>query len=100
MVAFHIDKTSAAAGAAYVDLVSSPDSCGSNRLCFVDLGCEGLHGEAPVSLHGLLAHGGVTQGARQGAKAGHFGHAATRPSVHGDNPCNLPWGLTACMPSQ
>lgn len=65
---------------AYLDLVSSPDSCGGNGFCLVYLGCKGLHGHAPVSVPGPLGmHGLLTEAAGQGSKARHLRH--TRPCL-------------------
>ena len=79
---------------AYVDLVSSPDRCGGDGLRLVNLGGEGLHWQAPVSIHGPLAHGLVTEGAGQGAKAGHLGHASCS-RLHAHH-CSLPGRLATC----
>lgn len=97
---------------AHFDLVSSPDSGGGNGLCLVNLGGEGLHGQAPVPVHGPLRHGLLAEAAGQGSKAGHLGH--TRPGLQGHHtalpmtcldasctPAHTPWwvsrqGCTAC----
>lgn len=79
---------------AHIDLISSPDCCGGDGLCLVDLGGEGLYWQAPVSVHGPLAHGLVTEGAWQRAKAGQLGHASCS-RLHAHH-CSLPRRLATC----
>ena len=90
---YSVKKASQAA--AHIDLVSCPDSCGGNGLCLVYLGGEGLHRQAPVPIHGPLTHGLIAQGARQGSKAGHLGHACPGLQAHHTG---LPMACFGSMP--